>query len=246
MENAIVLCSGGMDSVVAAHYLKKKLGYENLIILFFNYGQRSMKQEKVSAESCAKKLKARFVEIRIPMLSEIAGSLLSREKNKKVALADLKNSKEESLKWYVPHRNLMFLGYAMSLSESLALRDDTRYDIAVGFKNEGEDSFPDTTPEFVSKINELRDVASEKNFEIFAPLILKDKEDIVALGKELKINLENTWSCYSPSVGVQCGTCLACRLRQEGFYWANVQDATEYKEKMEDFRLAEDKIKDSD
>jgi len=41
------------------------------------------------------------------------------------------------------------------------------------------------------------------------------------LGKELDINLEETYSCY---IGRKkhCGRCLACRLRRAGFYWANI------------------------
>ena len=48
MRNAIVLCSGGLDSVVTAYYVKKKLKnkYNKIIILFFNYRQRTIKEEK--------------------------------------------------------------------------------------------------------------------------------------------------------------------------------------------------------
>ena len=44
MKKAIILCSGGIDSVTTAYYIKKSLNYKNLIILFFDYGQRILKQ----------------------------------------------------------------------------------------------------------------------------------------------------------------------------------------------------------
>jgi len=227
MTNAIILCSGGLDSVVTAYYAKEKLRYDDLIILFFDYGQRALKRERKASENCAKKLKARFVEVKLPLILGTSGNLLNKKKSKKILRKDLKDTKEESLKWYVPHRNLIFLSYAMSLAESFDLRGKGRHDIFVGFKNEGKESFPDTTIEFVSEINKLRDVTSEKKFDVLAPLIMSDKEDIVLLGKKLGVSLKETWSCY---VGQekQCGECLACALRKEGFRWANVEDKTDY------------------
>ena len=55
---------------------------------------------------------------------------------------------------------------------------------------------------------------------------------------KLNIDLSKTYSCYVGGKG-HCGTCMACRLRQEAFYWANVKDPTFYREKAEDFRLAD-------
>ena len=87
-------------------------------------------------------------------------------------------------------------------------------------------------------MNELMKVIGLKG-SIIAPLIKKDKSEVIKLSLKLGINLSNTYSCY---IGVKdnrhCGTCLACRLRQEAFYWANIRDPTNYKEKMRDFRLA--------
>ncbi|MBI2046536.1 7-cyano-7-deazaguanine synthase [Candidatus Pacearchaeota archaeon] len=73
-----------------------------------------------------------------------------------------------------------------------------------------------------------------KPFKIIAPLIKKDKEDIILLGQRLGVNFRNTFSCYAPkrkNALEHCGCCLACRLRQAGFYWAGVKDETEYKVK---------------
>jgi 7-cyano-7-deazaguanine synthase len=237
IKNAIILCSGGLDSVVCAYYVKRKLGYGAVTILFFDYGQRALKGERKAVRYFARELDAKVVEVKISLMNEVAGDLLGSGVANKVSLKELKDSKVESLKWYVPHRNLIFLSYAMSFAESMMFRVFGRYDIFVGFKNEGKESFPDTTSGFVRAVNKLRDVGSEKKFGIYAPLIRKDKEDIVSLGKGLGVKLDRTWSCYSGKEK-QCGTCLACRLRQEGFYWANIKDETEYLERMSDFRTA--------
>ena len=232
-KNAIILCSGGIDSVTTAYYIKKKLKYDNLIILFFDYAQRTLKQERKASKNCSEKLKAEFIEINLPWSKLLAQSLLNKkQKLTKLKRKELKDTKKESAKYYVPARNLIFLSYAISLAESLKISKNKIYDIFVGFKNEGKESYPDTTREFVNAMNKLSKATKVKCM-IKAPLIKKDKEDIISLGKKLDVRFEDTYSCYNGS-SLHCGSCLACRLRQEGFYWANIRDPTRYKEKPHD------------
>ena len=231
MKNAIVLCSGGLDSVVTAHYVKKVLRYNHVAILFFNYGQRSYKAEKKSALRCAEELNGSFRKIRLDELRKLSVSLINiKETARKIKRNDLKDTKNESKKWYVPCRNLMFLSYALALIESNFIKDKRKRDIFVGFKNEGKENFPDTTKGFVNLMNRLSLKTTENKGRIIAPLIKKNKEDIILLGKKLGIDFKKTFSCYI-NEKVHCGVCLACRLRREGFYWANVTDPTRYLEK---------------
>ncbi|MBU0907474.1 MAG: 7-cyano-7-deazaguanine synthase [Nanoarchaeota archaeon] len=228
MKSALVLCSGGLDSVSAAFFVKKKLNYEKITVLFFNYGQRNYAMERKCSEQCAKELDAEFFELDLKQLGAISTSLLnSGEDYKHLKKEDLKNTREESDKWYVPSRNLIFLSYAISFAESLMIKSSEIYDIFVGFKNEGTEPFLDATATFVEAMNRVSEVSSKGKFKIIAPLIEKDKEDIVNLARGLGVDFAKTFSCY---VGMEkhCGTCLACRLRQQGFYWAGVEDPTEY------------------
>jgi len=231
MKNAIILCSGGLDSVTTAHYVKKKLNYENIRILFFDYGQKALKQERTCSKKCVRDLKADFVEINLDWIKNISNSLINKNgRVKKLKINQLKNTKKESDKYYVPCRNTIFLTYALALAESLLIKDKQNYDIFVGFKCEGKESYPDTTKEFVNKINELSKISCNGRFRIIAPLIEKDKEDIILLGKKLNVDFKHSFSCYLGK-NKHCGYCLACRLRQSGFYWANTEDPTEYLEK---------------
>lgn len=242
-KNVIVLCSGGLDSSVTAYYAKKKLGYRNIIILFFDYGQRTLKQEKNAAKKIAKKLKAEFKEIKLSELARISTSLINKtRKAKKVKREELKDTKQESLKYYVPARNIIFLTYALALSESLQIKSKNKktFDIFTGFKCEGKEAYPDTTSEFVREMNKLKQTSTNIKGRIIAPLIKLDKDEIIKLGERLGVNFRDTYSCYQGSEkNKHCGYCLACRLRQEAFYWANVKDPTTYKVKMKDFRVAE-------
>ncbi|MBS3099186.1 7-cyano-7-deazaguanine synthase [Candidatus Pacearchaeota archaeon] len=228
MKQAIILCSGGLDSVVTAYYAKKKLDYEKIIILFFDYGQRNVKAERKRSKRCAEDLKVYFHEIKLKELGALSTSLLnSDDEAKKISRKYLKDSKKESEKWYVPCRNLVFLSYALALAESDFVKNKIRSDIFVGFKNEGKEGYPDTSEKFVNLINSISSQSTAGKFKVKAPLIKKDKEDIVSLGLKFDVDFTQTFSCYA-SNKKHCGVCLACRLRQEGFYWANVKDPTEY------------------
>lgn len=226
-KNAIILCSGGLDSVVTSFYVKKNLNYKDIILLFFDYNQKSLFKEKYCAKKCALKIGAKIMEIKIP-LDKTSTSLINiKGKYKKFSRKELKDTKYESSKYYVPSRNLIFLAYATSLAESFFIKNKEKYDIFVGFKNEGKEHYPDTTQSFLSIMNKINKNASLSNPKVIAPLIKMDKEDIIALGTKLGVNFKNTFSCYALG-NKHCGSCLSCMLRKEGFYWANIKDPTKY------------------
>ena len=219
---------------MTAHYVKNRLKYKKLIILFFNYGQRTVKQERYFSKKCAKNLNAEFEEAILPELKKLSTSLLnSNVKAKTIKRNQLKNTSKESLKWYVPCRNLIFLSYALALAESLYIKNKEKYGIFIGFKNEGKEFYPDATSKFIEQINNLQKTVTNKGIKIIAPLINKDKEEIIKIGKKLDINFNETYSCYSGAKtnNIHCGYCLSCRLRKEGFYWSGIKDPTIYAKK---------------
>lgn len=228
MKKAIILCSGGLDSFVTAYYAKMKLNYGKITVLFFNYSQRSLEAERNAAKKCAFRLKADFIGLELKEIGQISTSLINIKGNvKKLERKDLRDTKKESEKWYVPSRNLIFLSYALALAEKIYIQKKEINDIFVGFKNEGRDAFPDQSKRFLKNINSIARENCKIPFKILAPLIDKDKEDIITLGKKLNVPLEETWSCYLGEKK-QCGQCLACMLRKEGFYWTNIKDSTNY------------------
>lgn len=231
-KRAIILCSGGLDSVTALYYVKKKLNYGEIIVLFFNYSQKSLKREKRFSKLAADNVGAEFMELSLGELGKISTSLINKpgwtlDFSKK----DISSTKSESGKFYVPCRNTIFLSYALALAEALYNRRKGPSDIFVGFKSEGKEPFPDATPLFLEKINSLARVSCAFPFKIRAPFIRKDKEDLIQIGEKLEVDFTKTFSCYV-SDKKHCGLCLACRLRKEGFYWAGLPDPTKYSKRL--------------
>jgi 7-cyano-7-deazaguanine synthase len=213
--------------VTAAHLVKNS--YDELMILFFNYNQRNLKAEREASKLAAENLKVKFKELNLKFLGEISTSQINSKSNhKKISSKELKNTKKEIEKWYVPCRNLLFVSHALAFAESHSIKNKSKVDIILGLKQEGPESYPDTTKKFVSQLNSLSQKTTKTSPKIIAPLINKDKEDIVLIAKKLNIKLEKTFSCYT-SEKIHCGTCLSCKLRQSGFYWANIKDPTVYK-----------------
>ena len=103
--------------------------------------------------------------------------LNSKEKHKEISRKDLKDTKSEGKKWYVPARNLVFLSSALAFAEASEIRLGKKFDIFVGFEEEGQEHYPDTTQKFVDSINKVSKESTKGKYKIRAPLIKKDKED---------------------------------------------------------------------
>ena len=225
MKNAMVLCSGGLDSVVVAYSIKNK--YRKLKLLFFDYGQRALKEEEKCVREISKKLNSDFEKVKLPWLGDISTAMLNKGGEFKSTIEKDLEKKEDLLTWWVPCRNSIFLINALAFAESEFLKNKERYDIIIGLKNEGEVHFKDTTERFIKKINNLvKDATNDGDYEIIAPLIKLDKPEVIKLGEKLKIPFELTYSCYIENG--HCGKCLNCMLRKKGFYWAGVKDPTKY------------------
>ncbi|MFA5173815.1 MAG: 7-cyano-7-deazaguanine synthase [Candidatus Pacearchaeota archaeon] len=227
MNNAIVLISGGLDSVVLAHYLKKVENIEKLVLLFINYGQKALEEELFCVKKTAEILNSELKIINLKWLGENSTSLINQD-NKNM------RDKNDLISWYVPCRNSLFLLIGLAIAESNFISKKEKYDIYLGIKYEGELRFKDTTPEFLKKMNEIIPYCTQsENFEFKAPFLEKDKEELIEIAKKLKINLRETYSCYigagfKKEIPVHCGVCSACKARKKAFKFSNFEDSSFY------------------
>jgi 7-cyano-7-deazaguanine synthase len=118
-SKAIVLVSGGMDSLVTAAIANRE--YE-MYFLHLNYGQRTEKRELKAFNDIADyyKVKKRLV-VNVQYLSQIGGSSLT-DTNVEISKADFKYKGIPSS--YVPFRNANILSIAVSWAESNRSKQD--------------------------------------------------------------------------------------------------------------------------
>jgi len=221
MKKAVILLSGGLDSVTTLA-LAQQQGYE-CHALSLAYGQRH------DAElEAAKRIAARYgVEHKVlPIaLDAIGGSALTD-----AAIAVPDHASEGIPVTYVPARNTVFLALALGWAEVLGA-----WDIFIGVNAVDYSGYPDCRPEYIDAFERLARLATKGgveggNFHIHAPLIEMSKAEIIRTGLRLGVDYADTVSCYAADVeGRACGICDACRLRAQGFRDAGVPDPTRYR-----------------
>ena len=88
--------------------------------------------------------------------------------------------------------------------------------------------FPDATTDFFNAMAKAVSLGLAHDIAIEAPFMHMHKGDVIRLGQQLGVPLEQTLSCMNPSDGMHCGECSKCRERHDAFREAAVPDLTHY------------------
>jgi 7-cyano-7-deazaguanine synthase len=206
MEKVVVLLSGGIDSSVAAAYLKSA-GFE-VSPLFIDHHQGPLEAERRASRIVSSKL-----GLTPPFKAEV----------------DLMKFKQLSKKWLerpqigTPGRNMVFASMAVVYA---GIVEAENIALATAFGS----TFADTSLGFLESLQNTAQIALDRPIRIFSPFKTEKwtDEDIVKHGSNLGVPLEETWSCYMPNRRIQCGICPKCRYRKNRFSGAGVRDRTKY------------------
>ena len=214
----IVVCSGGMDSVVLAH----KAAAENTLLglVTFDYGQRH-KVELTYAAKCAKRLGVPHDIIDITAIGEqLTGSALTDD----LDVPDGHYAQDTMKITIVPNRNAIMLTIAFGVAAAKGAD-------AVATAVHGGDHFiyPDCRPEFIDAFGAMQRHALDgyADIKLLAPFVDVSKSDIARIGAEIGVPFAQTWSCYKGQ-DIHCGCCGTCVERREAFHLAGIKDPTIY------------------
>jgi 7-cyano-7-deazaguanine synthase len=217
-EAAVVLVSGGLDSLVAAG-LAKAAGFR-LFALTIDYNQRHRIELRAAAQ-VAKALGAERHVVLPVDLSAFGGSALTD-----ASIAVPKSGVDGSIPpTYVPARNTIFLSLALGWAEATGARD-----LIIGVNALDYSGYPDCRPAFIAAFEAMAAQATKagvegRSFRIHTPLIAMSKADIAQEAARLGLDAGLSWSCYDPTPeGRPCGLCDSCRLRAKGFAEAGLID----------------------
>jgi len=220
VKKAVVLLSGGLDSMVCAGIARER-GF-SVVALTLDYNQRH-RVELDAARRIAAQLADRHIVLPLD-LRAFGGSALTSD------IAVPKAGVGEGIPvTYVPARNTIFLSLALGLAEASNARD-----LFIGVNALDYSGYPDCRPEYVAEFEKLANLATKagvegKLFKIHAPLQHMTKSDIAREARRLGLDAAMSHSCYDPLPdGRHCGECDACRLRAKGFSEAGIEDPTVY------------------
>jgi 7-cyano-7-deazaguanine synthase len=221
VSKAVVLLSGGLDSATTIAIAKSE-GYE-CYALSVNYHQRH-----IAELEAAKKIAVQFkVKEHKTVEMDLSWMLTSALTN-----PDLKVPTKLSTQipiTYVPARNTLMLTLALGWAEVIGA-----HDIFIGVNAVDYSGYPDCRPEYIEQFQKMANLATKsavegQTIQLHTPLIHLSKEAIIAKGVGLGVNYSLTVSCYqADQTGQACGVCDSCRLRQNGFKAAGMDDPTPY------------------
>jgi len=221
MKRAVVLLSGGLDSITALAIAKEQ-GFD-CYTLSFNYGQRH-NAELIAAEKLSKQAGAIEHKVIDIDLRAIGGSALTDSS------IDVPEEHHDGIPvTYVPARNTVFLSIALGWAEVLSAQS-----IYIGVNAIDYSGYPDCRPDFIVAFEKLANLATKAGVEgqklsIQSPLMKMSKADIIKEGMRLDVDYSQTISCYqADSNGLACGKCDSCHFRKEGFKLAGIEDPTRY------------------
>jgi len=212
MNLNVVLLSGGMDSAAC---LLDALSFPNSVTVSvtFAYGQKAEADEVFRSAHISKILSVPHTVLGVDF-AKTSSSLTAGSKDRNLGY----NTPISSA--FLPGRNLVFLGQALSVAAEYARLlngpEKTRVKIFVG--GHVSDVEPDCSPKFFRKAASALVEATKgyfKHVQLCTPLIDKTKTQVVKyLLDRNRSLLMTTNSCY---IGEYpgCGDCAACRMRIE-------------------------------
>jgi len=217
MKKAVVLLSGGMDSVTALHAAAREHAVVGAVS--FDYGSKHNHRELPLAAWHCLQLDIRHDVVELPFVNDLFASDLLLTGGE---VPDGHYAEDNMKRTVVPFRNGIMLAIACGIAESRGA------DALVIAAHSGDHAiYPDCREPFMLAMSAAMREGTYAAVELLRPFIDMDKAGIAKLGGELGVDYGKTWSCYKGG-DLHCGTCGTCVERREAFLLAGLADPTVY------------------
>ena len=205
---SVVLLSSGLDSTVNLYEAKQVS--EIALAITFDYGQRAAEREIQSAARISYLLGVTHKVLRLDWFKEFTRTSLvnhseSIPTSSNVKIDDLKQSGETAKAVWVPNRNGIFLNIAAAFAEGLKAEW-----IVPGFNAEEAATFPDNSQEYLEAATKAFEFSTSNKVQVRCFTTQMTKTQIVARGRELKVDFNLIWPCYFGGEK-PCGECESCQ-----------------------------------
>ena len=213
----VVLCTGGMDSVVALHWARRE--HTVAAVASFDYGAKHNHREIPCAAEKAAAMGVRHEVIRLDFVDRLfASDLLKSGGEIPEGHYEAANMKQT----VVPFRNAIMLSIACGFAESVEAEG-----LVIAAHGGDHAIYPDCREDFMQAMGDAMRLGTYAGVQLLRPFIAMTKADIAAAGAKLGVDFARTWSCYKGGE-VHCGKCGTCVERREAFALAGIIDPTGY------------------
>jgi len=213
-QDAVVVLSGGQDSVTCLGWALKKFRYVQAI--GFEYGQKHNIELQQAAKIC-KALEVPFVIHVIPSLKQLNDSALVN--NGDVNEKHHRNSDLPAS--FVPNRNALFLTIAHAFAQKVNAKH-----LITGVCETDYSGYPDCRAAFIASLEKTLNLGYLTDIFIHTPLMALNKAETFQLASDCNILdqvILESHTCYNGDRtrswvwGKGCGECPACLLRAKGY-----------------------------
>lgn len=210
VNRAVVLVSGGLDSVAALVWARAR--YSDLRAISFDYGQPNRSQELPIAQEAAGLLGVAWSGVHLGDAmrpAKPAGIMGKVEDHDASKFGGIDRA-------FVPGRNLVFL--TVAVAHAATWFSTGSFDVIIGACSEDQAGFPDCQPTTLAKLAMACNAGSGKSLRILSPWADKTKAQIlyaIEPDPDALDLVSRSYSCYRPDG--PCGACSACVKRAAAF-----------------------------
>ena len=235
---AVIAFSGGMDSTgLLLHLLSR--GYA-VNCISYDYGQKhKVEIERARANIEYFSREGISVEHEVVDLRSAMGIFYSALTSEEYDIPQGHYEEEQMKATVVPNRNAIFSSILYGYALSIAIKEDTDVEIALGVHSGDHAIYPDCRPEFYESLSESFSLGNwdSDRISLKLPYIDLDKESILSdslkscniLGLDFDTVFSNTNTSYNPdSQGRSSGTSGADVERILAFHAIGRVDPVEY------------------
>jgi 7-cyano-7-deazaguanine synthase len=218
-EQAVVLLSGGMDSVAALHWAGKVRRYRQIRCVCFDYGQPHRDAEVTVAGRVARGLDVPFE------LLALADSF-PRTGFKRAVVDHDPGHFGGTSPAFMPGRNMALL--TLAAMHAVVWFPNGTIDLVVGAcEDDSVGGFRDCRASFFEDTGRLIRKAFGYEIHVVAPWVCVSKAGILRVmsdDPEAMADIAASWSCYRGLQSGPCGTCQACVSRAAAFAHESLTD----------------------
>ncbi len=216
---ALVLVSGGMDSVTALYWARQH--HEVVGGISFNYGAKHNHRELALAAWHCANLDVPHEVVPLPFVNDLFASDLLQSGGD---IPDGHYTDQTMKSTVVPFRNGIMLAIACGVAESRGAEA-----LVIASHSGDHAIYPDCRETFMVAMESAIREGTYARMELLRPFTHRDKTAIARQGADLGVDFGKTWSCYKGG-DFHCGRCGTCVERREAFLLAQLEDPTIYED----------------